>query len=94
MIDEVKELEKQGLSFNLSASQAIGYRQCLDFLQTSQDENEYKKFVRKFKAASRQYAKRQFTWFRKEPLFKWLNVDLHDLEIGAEMIAQEYNSSI
>lgn len=93
LIDEVKELEKQGLRSNQSASQAIGYRQCLDFLETSQDEKEYKKFVRKFKTASRQYAKRQFTWFRKEPLFHWLNVDVHDLEIAAEMIAQEYLSA-
>ena len=92
LIDEVKELEKQGLRLNSSASQAIGYRQCLDFLQTSQEENEYKKFVRTFKTASRQYAKRQFTWFRKEPLFHWLNVDVHDLEIAAEMIAQEFNA--
>lgn len=94
LIDEVKALEKQGLHQNPSASQAIGYRQCLDFLQTSQDENEYKKFVRKFKTASRQYAKRQFTWFRKEPLFHWLNVDIHDLEIAAEMIAKKYNSTV
>lgn len=94
LIDEVKELERQGLSSNPSASQAIGYRQCLDFLQTSQDENEYKKFVKKFKTASRQYAKRQFTWFRREPLFHWLNVDVHDLEIGAEMVAHEFNSTL
>lgn len=94
LIDEVKELEKQGLRSNTSASQAIGYRQCLDFLETSQDERAYKKFVCQFKAASRAYAKRQFTWFRKEPLFHWLNVDVHDLEIAAEMIAQEYNQTV
>lgn len=92
LIDEVKGLEKQGLRANPSASQAIGYRQCLDFLETSQDAEAYQKFVLKFKAASRQYAKRQFTWFRKEPLFHWLNVDVHDLEIAAEMIAHEYQS--
>lgn len=94
LIDEVKELEKKGLRMNSSASQAIGYRQCLEFLETSQSEQEYKKLVRKFKTASRHYAKRQFTWFRKEPLFHWLNVDVHDLEIAAEMIAQEFNASI
>jgi tRNA dimethylallyltransferase len=96
LIDEVKELEKKGLRSNPSASQAIGYRQCLDFLETSQDEEEYKKFVRAFKTASRHYAKRQFTWFRqdKEPAFRWLNVDAHDLEIAAEMIAQEFNTII
>lgn len=94
LVDEVKKLEKQGLRMNSSASQAIGYRQCLDFLQTSQSEQEYNKFVRKLKIASRHYAKRQFTWFRKEPLFHWLNVDVHDIEIAAEMITQEYNASI
>lgn len=94
LLDEVRELEKQGLRMNPSASQAIGYRQCLDYLQTSQSEEEYQKFVHRFKTASRHYAKRQFTWFRKEPLFKWLDVDVHDIEIAAEMIAQEYNSSV
>lgn len=93
LLDEVKKLEKQGLRTNTSASQAIGYRQCLDYLQTSQSEEEYKKFVQQFKTASRHYAKRQFTWFRKEPLFHWLNVDAHDLEIAAEMIAKEFHSS-
>jgi tRNA dimethylallyltransferase len=44
--------------------------------------------------ASRHYAKRQFTWFRKEPLFKWLNVEVHDFEIAADMILQEYQSLI
>lgn len=92
LIDEVKALEAQGLRLNASASQAIGYRQCLDYLETSQDENEYKKFVRKFKTASRHYGKRQFTWFRKEPLFRWINVDVHDLETAAELIVQEFNS--
>ncbi len=94
LVDEVKELLKHGLKMNPSACQAIGYRQCLDFLETSQSKEEYIKFVRKFKTASRHYAKRQFTWFRKEPIFRWLNVDLHDLETAAEMIAQEYNSTL
>lgn len=93
LLDEVKELEKQGLRMNPSAAQAIGYRQCLEFLQSPQSEQDYKKLVRSFKTASRHYAKRQFTWFRKEPLFHWLNVDVHDLEIAAEMIAQEFNST-
>jgi tRNA dimethylallyltransferase len=94
LIDEVKTLEKEGLRLNASASQAIGYRQCLDFLAGPQDEQAYKKFLKEFKTSSKQYAKRQFTWFRKEPLFHWLNVDTHDLEIAAEMIVREYNSKI
>lgn len=93
LIEEVKGLIKQGLRQNPSAAQAIGYRQCLDFLEGSQGEKEYQHFVRVFKTASRHYAKRQFTWFRKEPLFHWLNVDIHDPEIAAELIAREFSST-
>lgn len=94
LIDEVKELDKKGLRLNPSASQAIGYRQCLHYLDGPQDTPSYEKFIREFKTASRNYAKRQFTWFRKEKLFHWLNMDIHDPEIAAEMIAQEYLSTI
>ncbi len=91
-VDEVRALEKRGLRNNSRASQAIGYRQCLNFLETSQNEEEYQKFTAAFKKATRALAKRQFTWFRKEPLFHWLDVAAHDLETAAEMIAHEYYS--
>lgn len=89
-LDEVKRLEQQGLRQNSSASQAIGYRQALDFLQTTQTTEDYENFVKVFKQATRHYAKRQFTWFRKEPLFQWLDVDLHDHEIVFDMIKKDY----
>lgn len=94
LMDEVAELDKKGLQLNASASQAIGYRQCLDYFDSPQTNDDYQKFVASFKTASRHYAKRQFTWFKKEPLFHWLNVDIHDPEIAAEMIAQEYSQSV
>ncbi len=90
LLDEVTMLDELGIRQNPSAAQAIGYRQCLDFLDGDQSEEDYQKFVAQFKMVSRHYAKRQFTWFRKEPLFNWVNVDVHDPEIAAEMIAQEY----
>ncbi len=89
-IEEVKELEKKGLRRNYTASQAIGYRQCLEYLQTDQSERAKEKFILEFKKASRHYVKRQFTWFKKEPHFRWL--DLHDLgfERVVEYIMQDY----
>lgn len=93
LIDEVKALEKQGLRKNPSATQAIGYRQVLDFLQTAQTDEDFKAFLREFKTASRHYAKRQFTWFRKEPIFRWLNIDVHDMEIAMDMIIQDYQAA-
>ncbi len=92
-LEEVKALEKQGLRENLSASQAIGYRQALDFLRTDQSPQEKEKFIALFKQASRRYAKRQFTWFRNEPLFRWLNVAEISLDTTAEMIIQDYELS-
>ena len=47
-------------------------------------------FVASFKQASRRYAKRQFTWFRKEPLFRWLNRDEIDLANAVELMLRDY----
>jgi len=94
LIEEVENLEKLGIRQNSSASQAIGYRQALDFLQTSQTREDYNYFVHTFKQASRNYAKRQMTWFRKEPMFTWLDMDMHDPEVVMDIIKQEYERSI
>lgn len=91
-LEEVEKLDKLGLRTNSSASQAIGYRQALDFLQTKKTKADYRHFVDSFKQASRNYAKRQFTWFRREPIFRWLDLDLHDQEVAQEMIRQDYES--
>lgn len=91
-LEEVRSLNEEGIRENSSASQAIGYRQALDFLETEQTEHDYERFVKEFKQATRHYAKRQFTWFRKEPLFRWLDVDLHDHEIAFEMIKNDYEA--
>lgn len=90
LLEEVKNLEKLGLRGNLSASQAIGYRQALEYLSSSQSPEDYQQFMGTFKKASRQYSKRQFTWFRKEPLFRWLNLDEHPLERLKEFILQDF----
>lgn len=92
-LNEVKMLEKLGLRDNLSASQAIGYRQCLEFLAGSQTPDDWDHFVFSFKQASRRYAKRQFTWFRKEPLFRWINREDVSFERSAEVILQDVELS-
>ncbi len=93
-VDEVKRLEKEGLRNNLSASQAIGYRQCLSYLQTPQSIDDWHTFVEEFKRASRRYAKRQYTWFRKEePLFRWLNIHQLGPETAVEMMIQDYEQN-
>ncbi|MGZ3634091.1 MAG: tRNA (adenosine(37)-N6)-dimethylallyltransferase MiaA [Parachlamydiaceae bacterium] len=93
-LDEVRALREMGIESNSSASQAIGYRQGLDFLSKKGSEADYHEFVAKFKQASRHYAKRQLTWFRKdhEPLFRWLDLDLHDREVAMDIITQDFRA--
>lgn len=89
-IEEVRELIKEGLVNNLTAANAIGYRQCIEFLQSPGSPDDFIAFVSAFKQASRRYAKRQFTWFRREPLFRWLNVEDLPFEKSTEILIQDY----
>ena len=90
-LDEVRRLDEQGLlRLNSSAAQAIGYRQALTYLDSPQTPEEYRNFISSFKKASRHYAKRQFTWFRKEPLFRWLNIEEYTPHQLRELILQDF----
>lgn len=93
-LDEVKALEKLGLRENTSASQAIGYRQCLEFLDSSQTSEDWDHLIMSFKQASRRYAKRQFTWFKKETLFRWINREEVPFDRLVEIILQDAEFSI
>lgn len=89
-LQEVRELDQKGLRKNSSAAQAIGYRQALEFLDSPQTEADRERFIAQFKKATRHYAKRQFTWFRKEPLFRWLNIEEHPADRLKELILQDF----
>lgn len=92
LVEEVKGLIQEGLLTNSSASQAIGYRQTIDYLATPQTRDDYYRFVDSFKRASRNYAKRQLTWFAKEPMFNWIDMDLHDAEVIMDLISKDYEA--
>lgn len=93
LIDEVKQLKELGIEKNSSAAHAIGYRQCLEFLATQQSQDDWDHFVTAFKQASRRYSKRQMTWFRNEPQFRWLNVHALSPQDVMETVLQDYELS-
>lgn len=93
LLDEVKFLEKEGLRENLSASQAIGYRQAIEFLDSKQTSEDYEQFLWTFKKVSKRYAKRQFTWFRKEPIFRWLDLGVYERSRAVELILHDFESA-
>jgi tRNA dimethylallyltransferase len=54
----------------LKALQTVGYTELFDFLDGKYSEEEA---VEEIKKNTRHYAKRQMTWFRKDPGIKWFN---------------------
>lgn len=90
LIEEVRRLDKEGLRDNESASSAIGYRQTLTFLDSPGGPTDFETFVASLKRASRRYAKRQVTWFKKEAQFRWLDVHKIPFERSVQAILQDY----
>ncbi|HJA63138.1 MAG TPA: tRNA (adenosine(37)-N6)-dimethylallyltransferase MiaA [Candidatus Intestinimonas stercoravium] len=69
LAEEVAGLLRQGLSPGCTAMQAIGYKEIAAALR---GEVPLEQAVEEVKLRSRQYAKRQRTWFRREPSVRWI----------------------
>ena len=74
-----KEAESLVDRRNLNALQTLGYTEIFDFLEGKYDEKE---MIRLLKRNSRRYAKRQLTWFRKDPLIRWFHPDQEQEILG------------
>lgn len=73
LVDEVRSLKQRGdLNDALPALRAVGYRQVWAYLD---GHSTYEEMVQSGIAATRQLAKRQFTWLRKEVDARWFNGD-------------------
>ena len=69
LLDEVRALLAMGLPRTATAMQAIGYKEFLGVLDGALTEPEAIELV---KLRSRQYAKRQLTWLRRNPDIHWI----------------------
>jgi tRNA dimethylallyltransferase len=82
LADEVRALVARGFDPSLPAMQGIGYREFVLVLRGEIGEAEA---VRRMQRDTVRYAKRQWTWFTREPELQWLDVDLCR---GAEGVAR------
>jgi tRNA dimethylallyltransferase len=71
LMDETRELLKRGLEQNQTAMQAIGYRQVVEHLRGERNLVETIELV---KIRTRQFAKRQLTWFRRQLDPDWIEL--------------------
>ncbi len=70
LIQETEQLLNQGFHPGLSSMKSLGYRQMAEFITGNCDYNEA---VLTLKRDTRHFAKRQMTWFRKEPFVTWVH---------------------
>jgi tRNA dimethylallyltransferase len=79
LLAEVQRLDAQGLRQGKTASRALGYSQ---FLRVIDGEWSVPEAVEDTTVATRQFARRQLTWFRGDPRIHWL--DWQDPELVAK----------
>lgn len=87
LIKEVEGLLQQGIPSDAQALQAIGYKQVVEYLNNVVD---YDTCEYNIKQATRRFAKRQITWFKRMSYIKWLEItEKTQMQVLAELIARE-----
>jgi tRNA dimethylallyltransferase len=71
LVSETRELLMRGLEQNKTAMQAIGYRQVVEHLR---GERPLAETIELVKSRTRQFAKRQLTWFRRQLDPEWIEL--------------------
>ena len=77
LIDEMQLLTKMGIGRDNTSMQGIGYKEILDYLEGRCDEAGLREMI---KQDTRHFAKRQLTWFRREKVIDWININEYDYD--------------
>ncbi|MBQ5425689.1 MAG: tRNA (adenosine(37)-N6)-dimethylallyltransferase MiaA [Pseudobutyrivibrio sp.] len=88
LIDEVKSLVAKGVKKGMTAMDGIGYKELLDYLDGNGSLEDAVELIKK---KSRNYAKRQLTWFRREKEVIWLDKTVYTSE---DMLLDEILSTL
>lgn len=86
LVEEVEGLLERGLREGITAPQAIGYKEIVAAFdgECSMDEA-----IAAIKQATRRYAKRQRTWFRKDARIHWLDADTIDRDASRKKLVSD-----
>ena len=77
LVEEVRRLEAEGLRDGVTASRALGYAQVLAMLDGELDDAGAREATAR---ATRRFARRQRSWFRRDPRVAWLDPERDLLE--------------
>ncbi len=87
-VEEVKNILAEGYDKNLNSLNTVGYKEIISFLENKISLDEA---ISKIKKNTRNYAKRQLTWFKNDKRIRWIPISSID-EI--EKISVEILNSI
>ena len=87
LIDEMQLLTQIGISRDNTSMQGIGYKEIFDYWDnlgkpygSTIDENGIALLKEQIKGDTRHFAKRQLTWFRREKVIDWININEYDYD--------------
>lgn len=90
LVDEVRQLEREGLKDSKTASQAIGYKEVLLALDGIMSLDEARELV---KRNTRRYAKRQLSWIKRDGRARWIDLSTCDVRAAVHMICDDWRQS-
>ncbi len=79
---EIKTLLGQGVLFSDTCMEGIGYKEWKDYFQGNKTKEEVKQMIQK---NSRNFAKRQYTWFKHQMPVRWYDVTRQEESIWKEI---------
>ncbi len=75
LFEEIETLLSREITFDHQAMQGIGYREWRNYFNQESSKEEV---VEKIKTHSRQFAKRQYTWFNNQMNVNWIDIEKED----------------
>lgn len=85
--EEIRALLEQGVEFSNQAMQGIGYREWEPYFKQESSKEEV---VENIKTHSRQFAKRQYTWFNNQMPVHWIDIEEENWQQKALITIKEW----
>jgi len=82
-IDEIREILRKGVANEAPAMTSIGYRQLVQYIK---GEKPLEKAIAECKTAVHDYARRQETWFKRDPRIHWATDEKDAMKMVKEWI--------
>ena len=82
-VEEVRNLVSNGRKLSKTASQALGYKQIISYME---GRNTLEEAIESAVSSTRRFARRQEKWFRRDPRIQWMDVKKDPLELLEKVI--------